>query len=297
MIPAQDRQLVWSDEFDGPSIDQTIWAFESGPANDNIHYYTDRLKNARIVDGKLQLVAQEETFNGYPYTSAQIRSERSQYWKYGRIEARIKLPQGSGFVPAFWLLPEDNTYGWWPFSGEIDIMEYPTNEKTKIYGTVHTQLFNFFSGLYPPQSGIIEIQDAASAFHIYAIEWNSDQIDFYVDDQKYHTFNKVPNDPPKWPFDHPFFVILNLAVGGGWVGAPPEETEFPAVMEVDYVRVYQYPQEIEILGMDHVTYHSQSMSYLLNPLEGAKYVWLGKGGDPIISEPGTSEIQVDWGIF
>ncbi len=150
VLKAQNLHLVWADEFEGSSIDPSTWQYESGPSNDNVQYYTDRVENASLVDGKLRIVALKESYQGYEYTSAHIRTEKARSWRYGRMEASIKLPATPGFVPAFWMLPLDNLYGWWPFSGEIDIMEHPTNEVTKIYGTAHTGNYNLFEGPFPP---------------------------------------------------------------------------------------------------------------------------------------------------
>ena len=293
----QDRTLVWSEEFDGSTIDQNAWHFETGRSNDNIHYYTDRPKNVTVEDGKLLIIAHKENYKGYKYTSGHINTEQSQYWRYGRIEASIKLPEGGGFVPAFWMIPEDNFYGWWPSSGEIDIMEHPTNEKTTIYGTVHTQYHNLFFGSSPPQGSTIDIPDAESAFHLYAIEWSPAKIDFFVDDVKYFTFENDQEGFQTWPFDQPFFIILNLAVGGGWVGPPPSSTKFPAVMEVDYVRVYQDLHDLRIIGPDYVTYNTKDVPYSLTTLEDTEYAWMGIGGDETIFEPSSSVISVDYGIF
>jgi hypothetical protein len=213
------------------------------------------------------------------------------------MEARIKVPGTPGFVPAFWMLPADQYYGWWPFSGEIDIMEHPSNEVTKIYGTVHTEKYNLFSGPLPPQGGVTDIPDAESAFHLYAVEWTPEKIDFFVDDKKYYSFENDGGGSDSWPFDQPFYIILNLAVGGGWVGPPNENTLFPAVMEVDYVRVYQYPGEVEIQGTDFVTYNARNVSYHLGEIEGTEILWSVPGGAQIVSGQGTPQITVDWGIF
>ncbi len=272
-IYAQNWQLVWADDFSGSTIDASTWEFETGPTNDNVHYYTNRIENAKIVDGKLQLIALEESYMGYNYTSALIKTRAARHWRYGRIEASIKLPGTPGFVPAFWMLPIDNMYGWWPFSGEIDIMEHPSNEITKIYGTVHTASYNLFSGPSPPQGSVIDIPDAESAFHLYAAEWTDEKIDFYVDDQKYYTFFNDNGASDTWPFDKPFFMILNVAVGGGWVGTPNENTIFPAVMEVDFVRVYQSANIASIMGPDFVSYNSQDAVYALDDFGGASYKW------------------------
>ena len=208
-IHAQDHQLVWADEFNDDIIDRSTWQFESGLSNDNVQFYTDRSDNAKIVDGKLQIIALQESYQGYEYTSAHLRTGQTHYWKYGRIEARIKVPGTPGFVPAFWMLPVDNMYGWWPLSGEIDIMEHPSNEITRIYGTVHTEKYNLFSGSSPPRGGVIEIPDAETAFHLYAIEWGPEKIDFFVDEQKYYSFENDNGASDTWPFDQPFYIILN----------------------------------------------------------------------------------------
>jgi len=296
-VSSQERNLVWADEFDGTTIDRSVWQFESGPSNDNVQFYTDRPENARVSGGILQIIALEESYEGFEYTSAHLRTEGARSWRYGRAEARIRVPGTPGFVPAFWMLPADQQYGWWPNSGEIDIMEHPSNEVTHIYGTVHTEKYNLFSGPLPPQGGVVDIPDAETAFHLYAMEWSPEGIDFYVDEQLYYSFLNDNAGPESWPFDRPFYLILNLAVGGGWVGNPDESTIFPAVMEVDYVRVYQHPEEMEIQGADFVTYNTGGVTYHLEGMEDTEMQWSVPGGAQIVSGQGTSEIVVDWGIF
>jgi len=291
---AQNQQLVWSDEFDGTTIDRSIWSFDSGPANDNIHYFTERPENARIEDGRLHIVALEEPYQGYEYTSALLKTSRSVYWRYGRIEASIKLPATHGLVPAFWMLPEDNTYGWWPESGEIDIMEHPTNEVSKVYGTVHTGAYNSFTGSQPRGSSI-QVWDAQTAFHVYAVEWTPESMEFYVDDQKYFTFYKFDSGPETWPFDKPFYMILSMAVGGGWVGEPYAASVFPAVMEVDYVRVYQDVNDAAVSGADFVTDYSTAVPYRVPRIGGARVSWSVPEDAQIVSGQGTDQIAVDWG--
>ena len=296
-LQAQNPQLVWAEEFEGSTIDSDSWLFESGPTNDNVHFYTDREENATVSDGKLRIIALKESYQGYNFTSAHIRTEKSLSLRYGRIEASIKLPGTKGFVPAFWMLPVDNRYGWWPYSGEIDIMEHPTNEVTKIYGTVHTQNYNLFQGPQLPQGGSIDVQDAESAFHLYAIEWTPEKIDFFVDDQKYYSFENDQGSTATWPFDQPFYIILNLAVGGGWVGTPDQSSVFPSVMEVDFVRVYQDLTDIGIQGMDFVTYNTTNVTYRTGEIEGATYQWSVPGDAEITTGQGSPQIAVNWGIF
>jgi beta-glucanase (GH16 family) len=293
---AQERNLVWYDQFNGPSIDTSVWSFEHGPSNDNVQFYTNRTQNAVVADGELQLIALKESYSGYNFTSALVRTKNSLNWRYGRIEARIKLPGSNGFVPAFWILPSDDRYGWWPNSGEIDIMEHPTNQLDKIYGTVHTGTYNSFTGS-GSKGSIIQIPDAETEFHIYAIEWTEEQVDFYVDDQKYFTFNNEHSGPGTWPFDQPFYIILNLAVGGGWVGSPDNATIFPAKMEIDYVRVYQYQNDMSINGKDFLLYNKHGISYTVPEISGADYIWKVPGHAQIVSGENTNRIDVDYGIL
>jgi beta-glucanase (GH16 family) len=296
VVKAQSYRLVWSDEFNGSLLDQSIWSFELGQFNDCVHYSTDRPANTRLTDGKLQLIALKESYQGYDYTASVIKTKHALYWRYGRIEASIKLPGSNGFVPAFWLLPEDERYGWWPSSGEIDIMEYPTNEISKIYGTIHSGAYNAFTGS-GSRGDTIVIPDIESAFHLYAIEWTPDKIGFFVDDDKYYTFNNDNSGFQTWPFDHPFYIILNMAVGGGWVGNPTASTVFPAIMEVDYIRVYQNFEDFAIYGPDYVMPNDKSLSYSSPVIDGTQYKWSVPNTAQIISGQNTRQINVNWGSF
>ena len=295
-LKAQERLLVWSDEFNGSSLDQSIWSFQLGQFNDCVHYSTDLPTNTTVADGKLQLIALEESYQGYDYTASVIKTIHTVNWRYGRIEASIKLPGTNGFVPAFWLLPEDEQYGWWPASGEIDIMEHPTNEITTIYGTIHSEAYNSFTGS-GPRGGTIDIADAETAFHLYAIEWTPEKIDFFVDNQNYYTFNNEHSGYQTWPFDHPFYVILNMAVGGAWVGNPTGSTVFPAIMEVDYVRVYQNFEDIAFYGPDYIIPNTQSLLYSAPNISGMEYEWSVPNTSQITTGQSTQQINVDWGVF
>jgi beta-glucanase (GH16 family) len=291
----QDRVLVWSDEFNGSSLDQSIWSFQLGQFNDCVHYSSDRQANTVVKDGTLRLIALEESYHGYDYTASVIKTKHSLSWRYGRIEARIKLPSSNGFVPAFWMLPENESLGWWPDSGEIDIMEHPTNEVNKIYGSIHTGDYNYFTGS-EPRGGVIEIPDAESTFHLYAVEWTPEKIDFFVDDHKYYTFNNDNSGDQTWPFDQPFYITLNMAVGGAWVGDPDANTVFPAVMEIDYVRVYQYIKDFAIQGPDYVMLNSKSLTYSTPAVDGLEYHWRVPDSAEIISGQSTPNMVVDWGL-
>lgn len=293
-LAAQTRALVFADEFAGAAIDRSVWSFGSGFTNDNVHYYTDRTLNAQVSGGMLQIIARMESYNGYAFTSALLQTKNVISWRYGRIEARMKMPAGAGFVPAFWMMPADDRYGWWPCSGEIDIMEYPSTEVNKIYGTAHARGYSAFTGS-APRSASLTVQDAASAFHVYAVEWSPDTINYYVDQTKYHTVTNDHTGASAWPFDQPFYIIVNLAVGGGWVGTPGASTVFPATMEVDYVRVYQTLGEIGISGADHLTPTASGVAYSVPAVSGATYAWSVPAGAQISLGHGTRQILLNWG--
>jgi beta-glucanase (GH16 family) len=295
-LKAQNRRLVWAEEFNATIIDRSIWSFNMGPSNDNVHYYTDRSDNARIESGILRILALKESYEGFNYTAALLSTKNSINWRYGRMEARIKLPGTNGFVPAFWMMPVDDQYGWWPLSGEIDIMEHPTNSVDKIGCGVHFGVYGSTTGP-EPRNALIRVPDAETAFHVYAIEWTPDKIDFYIDNNKHLTFNNDHGGFLTWPFNQPFYIILDVAVGGSWVGNPDASTVFPAVMEVDYVRVYQYMNDVAIIGADFVPYNSQSISYSVPDIAGASYAWSVPGDARIVSGQNTHQIAVDWGIF
>ena len=293
---SQCWQMVWSDEFEGTSLDDSKWDYGIGTSNDNVQYYTDRNNNVTVSDGKLKIIALQESYQGFNYTSGLIKTAFISSWRYGRVEAKIKLPYSPGFVPAFWMLPEDNIYGWWPNSGEIDIMEHPTNEINKIYGTVHTEAYNSFTGS-GPRGETITITDAETAYHIYAIEWNENQIEFYVDDQKYFTFYNDNSGYSTWPFNQKFNLILNLAVGGAWVGNPNSNTVFPAIMEVDYVRIFQNITDVDISGPDYIMENEKNVRYTLPLINNTSYSWGVPAGNELVSGQGTNNILTDWGII
>lgn len=241
-------QLIWSDEFnrpDGSSPDPSKWSFElggSGFGNHELETYTARPVNAEQRDGHLVLTARKEDLAGPDgvarhYTSARIRTQGHFAQAYGRFEARLQLPTGKGIWPAFWLLGEDIGSVGWPHCGEIDIME-EIGDPSTVYSTLHGPGYSgdkAISAKYPLPAG----QTASSAFHVYAVEWSPKDIKFFFDDQL--IARRTPADLPagaQWAYDHPFFILLNLAVGGDWPGYPDDTTAFPQRMLVDYVRVY-----------------------------------------------------------
>jgi beta-glucanase (GH16 family) len=242
--------LAWSDEFsapDGSSPDSKKWTYDiggNGWGNHELEYYTKRPENVHVEKGNLVITARKASFAGADgvsrdYTSARLKTIGLFVQSYGRFEARIKIPEGQGMWPAFWLLGQDIPSVGWPKCGEIDIMENVGKEPATVHGSLHgpssTGATSDMTSIFSLPTG----QNFADDFHLYAVEWEPDVVRFYVDANLYATFRS--SDWPaggKWVFDHPFFIILNLAVGGDWPGPPDASTNFPQSMLVDYVRVY-----------------------------------------------------------
>jgi len=239
---AIEWELVWQDEFDGPagqSPDSLKWDYDIGTdwGNAQLEYDTDRPENVSLDgEGNLMITAREESYLGRNYTSARINTRDLFEPTYGRFEARIRMPWGQGIWPAFWLLGANIETVGWPECGEIDIMEYRGQEPSAVHGSVH-------GPGYSGAEAITRRYDLAGGrfdndFHIFAVEWGSDFINWYVDDELYQTV--TPDDlTGNWVFDHPFYIILNLAIGGNYVGPPNESTSFPQTMLIDWVRVYE----------------------------------------------------------
>ncbi|NND00318.1 MAG: family 16 glycosylhydrolase [Gammaproteobacteria bacterium] len=257
--PASWR-LVWSDEFDYQGApDSNKWSYDIWPpkkVNDEDQAYTDRPKNVRVEDGKLVIEAHREDYGDAKYSSGRIHSKDKGDLLYGRADIRAKLAAGQGAWSAIWMLPSDPfkysttcTHGedWqgstncdaWPNSGEIDIMEHVGYDMNVVHGTVHTRAYYWVNGKQRKAS--VEGQDVAEAFHVYSIEWSPDRIDILFDGSPYFTYLRESDDWQAWPFDHPYHVILNLAIGGAWgrAGGPIDNSIFPARLEVDYVRLYK----------------------------------------------------------
>jgi len=232
-------QLAWQDEFDGEAIDRANWTYDLGGGgwgNGEMEYYTDRTENARLENGMLVIEARQEKFEGSAFTSARLKTQGLREFQYGRIEARLKVPAGAGLWPAFWMLGADILVKNWPDCGEIDIMEYVGREPDLILGTLHGPGYSGALGLSKWNRQKYAIADD---FHTYAIEWEADQISWFYDGEQYSTFTRVDVGDRPWVYDHPFFIILNLAVGGQFPGPLSPETVFPAQLLVDYVRVYE----------------------------------------------------------
>jgi beta-glucanase (GH16 family) len=223
--------LVWSDEFDGTAVDTTKWGYDLGNLNVNGEQEYYQKQNATVINGNLVITAKKEAVGGQPYTSARLNTLGKFTQQYGRIEARIKLPMGNGMWPAFWMLGNNITTVSWPQCGELDIMEHINNTNT-IYGTMHWN--NNGHVMYGSTT-----TTTPADYHIYAIEWNGNYINWYVDNTLYQTGNIAGNVNNTGAFQLPFFILLNLAVGGNFPNVAVDESLLPESMYVDYVRVYK----------------------------------------------------------
>jgi beta-glucanase (GH16 family) len=249
--PRSGWMLAWSDEFntaDGTPVDSQKWTAETGGngwGNNELEYYTTSTRNARQEHGSLVIEAIREPYTGSDgvkrdYTSARLKTQGKFSQVYERFEARIKMPRGKGIWPAFWLLGDNIGSAGWPGCGEIDIVENLGTEPSIAHGTIHGPGYSGGHGIGSPFT-LPNGQRFSDDFHLFAVEWEPQEIRFYVDDHLYAT--RRPADLPagtKWVYDHRFFIILNLAVGGNWPGNPDDITEFPQKLLVDYVRVYRH---------------------------------------------------------
>lgn len=248
----QGWKLVWSDEFNGQNgapVDGAKWTAETGGhgwGNQELEYYTNSTENARQEDGSLVITATKNGASGYgcwygtcQYTSARLVTRGKFERTYGRVEARVKIPYGQGIWPAFWMLGANIGNVGWPSCGEIDVMENVGYEPGTLHGSLHGP---GYSGGNPLTSWVSLPggQKLSDAYHVYGVEWEPNVVRFYLDGNLYQT--RTPSDLPpgkQWVYDHPFFLLLNVAVGGGWPGSPDGSTVFPQQMRVDWVRVYE----------------------------------------------------------
>ena len=237
--------LAWSDEFNGGALDATSWSAETGdgcPAvcgwgNNELQYYLAPPNNLFFQDGKMIIEAKSESYGGKNYTSSRIKTQGKKSFKHGKIDIRALLPKGKGIWPALWMMPQDNVFGGWPRSGEIDIMELIGSEPSKASATVH----------YGPGPGSTYINRSYTlsgstfndAFHVFSMEWHQDVMKFYVDNNLYSTINKADLGGNNYPFNENFYFIINMAVGGNLPGSPDATTIFPQWLIVDYIRIYQ----------------------------------------------------------
>jgi beta-glucanase (GH16 family) len=241
-------RLVWSDEFNYKGLpDAQKWDYDVGGhgwGNKELQFYTARRKeNARVENGHLIIEARKESWEGRDYTSARLVSRNKGDWTYGRFEVRAKLPSGRGTWPAIWMLPTGWTYGSWPNSGEIDIMEHVGFDPDVIHTSIHTRAYNHT--INTQKTAQLKLPNSRSEFNVYAVEWTPEEIRGFVNDEQLFTFRneRLTNasaDYRQWPFDKPFHLLLNLAVGGMWGGQQGVDPNiWPQRLEIDYVRVYQ----------------------------------------------------------
>lgn len=235
------KKLVWHDEFNYRGLpDSSKWNYDvgnGGYGNNEAQFYTEkRLENARVEGGKLVIEARREQWKGSEYTSARLLSRGKYYFRYGTVEVRAKLPKGRGTWPAIWAMSENMKQ--WPDDGEIDIMEHVGYHPGYIHATIHTKKYNWVVGTQKTDS--IEIKDASEKFHLYKMDWDKDKIDMYVDGAKFFSYANTEKNDAAWPFDQPFFIVLNQAIGGNWGGKEGiDDTVFPQKFYIDYVRIYQ----------------------------------------------------------
>lgn len=259
-VKSAQWQLVWQDEFelDG-APDESKWNYDVWPArkvNDEDQAYTSRAKNARVKDGKLIIEAHKESYDNAEYTSARLHSQGKGDFLYGRAEVRAKIPAGQGSWSAIWMLPSDpykyatqcpKDEDWqgnpncdaWPNSGEIDIMEHVGYDMQNVHGTVHNKAYYWLN--WQQRKSSVEGQNIDTEFHTYALEWTPETITIFFDETPYFFYSNEATGWKSWPYDHPYHLILNLAVGGMWgrAGGPIDDSIFPLKMEIDYVRVYE----------------------------------------------------------
>lgn len=232
-------ELDWHDEFDGTELNMDYWTpivSGDGGGNGEVQFYTDRPENLFLEDGNLVIQAQEEAYRGKLFTSARLETKEKVEVQYGRIEARMQIPVGQGYWPAFWMLGTNIDEVGWPFAGEIDIMENIGSEPKLIHGTIHGPRYSGGNGMSASKR-LTTGAEYTDNFHVFAIEWEENEIRWYMDGELYHV--QTPETvPDEWVYNQPFYMILNLAIGGEWPGYPGRDTEFPQTLKVDYVRVY-----------------------------------------------------------
>lgn len=239
---ASNTDPIWSDEFNYTGLpDSTKWNYEVGGhgwGNNELQYYTvGRPENARVENGILTIEARKEDFEGKKYTSARLVTKGKGDWTYGRIDVRAKLPKGLGTWPAIWMLGSTTPLKW-PEDGEIDIMEHVGYDQGKVHASVHTK--KYYHSIGTQKTAQIMVPDCSENFHVYSLQWDKETITMLMDNQPYFTFKNEHTGKEAWPFDGPFHLLLNVAVGGNWGGAKGvDENIWPQKMEIDYVKVYK----------------------------------------------------------
>lgn len=248
-IVRDDWKLVWSDEFSYSGLpDPEKWTYDVGTGTDGwgnqeLQYYTESdLKNARVEAGHLIIEAHRESKEGSEYTSARLITKGKAAWTYGRFEIRAKLPSSVGTWPAIWTLPVDWNLGRgiWPDVGELDIMEHVGHEPGVVHGSAHSRTYHYRWQSDQQRTAKVTVGKVETDFHIYAMEWETDEVRWYVNDQLFYKYTNENTGWEAWPYERDYYLLLNLAVGGAWGGAEGVDADaFPQSMEVDFVRVYQ----------------------------------------------------------
>ena len=306
--------IVWSDEFNGNSLNTGNWTFDtgngfmsggywvSGWGNNELEYYTSRTNNVYVTNGLLHIHAQLESYGSQNYTSGRIKSMGLFYKTYGRFEWRAKLPTGTGFWPAIWMLPQSSPYGGWPNSGEIDVVENKGNISNKEGGTIHYG--GQYGDVYSGQTYTFPSGDSVTNFHTYRLEWTTNKITWSVDGNLYETqtnwWSNVGKSASKYPypapFDQPFYIIMNLAIGGSYLGNPSTNSinpSLPGEMQVDYVRVYDQTAPLQIAATQsngnfvlswptNIVCHLQVKT---NSLVGGNWFDVGNTTNPFVMVP------------
>ena len=266
--------LSWADEFNGNALDETVWTkfFDGNPSNGELQFYTPRSENIVVSNGTLKLIARRETYTGQGpymsqpvtrnYTSGKVETLNKKHFRYGKFEASMKLPRAKGSWPAFWMLGENlfqSGIGW-PRCGEIDIMEHG-QDFDNLGAAIHTQAYNHTIGTQ--KTGTYNISNYDTEFHVYGVEWDTNKMIFSVDGNKYFSVTKqlLGSTEAQWPFDQPFWMILNHAVGGAW-GGTPDDSKFPITTEIDWVRVYHDQQTATLENY----FYQESLKLYPNPV-------------------------------
>ncbi len=302
-------QLTWNEDFSGSSLDNSKWSYQegdgsdygvSGWGNDEQQYYTRN--NITFENGKLVIKADDDGMGGKPYTSGRIWTSGKFSQAYGKFEAKIKMPEGAGLWPAFWMLPADTEYGVWAASGELDIMEARGREINKVDGTIHHGK-NWPGNLHTGSSYIFENGEDITGYHVYSVEWEPGEIRWLVDGKVYHTENnwyaENTDNATKYaypaPFDKPFYIILNLAIGGAYDGGIlPDNSIFPTYMEVDYVRAYELVGREPIVAVEKVIEKDSIPANAKSPVNGNYITDTNFTDVKVIKENGVSLDNYKW---
>jgi beta-glucanase (GH16 family) len=298
LLNAQCYELVWSEEFKYTGLpDSKIWNAEVGNNNgwgnaEKEYYKKDDADNSWVDGEYLTISALKETFSTFAYTSARLQTRGKAQFKYGKVEARMKLPYGQGIWPAFWML---GVTGTWPACGEIDIMELiggSGDRDRTAYGTPHWADANGKHAMYGGDTTLTSGK-FADDFHTFAVEWTATKIAWLMDGKQYHVMSTTPAALSE--FQQPYYIILNLAVGGSWPGNPDATTVFPQNFIIDYVRVYQAADKNELQGNDTIVANNKGLTYSVKQLEGRTYLWSVPEGVKLLTKADSSAVSIDWG--